>query len=112
VSTQATDEAHRIEALEYKDLAGAAVEAVRGATMEALVRVVEQTRRTRIVRRTDTYLHAEYRTRLGFVDDVEFLLDDATRRVHFRSASRVGHSDLGVNRKRMEGFRELYRTVR
>jgi uncharacterized protein (DUF1499 family) len=48
------------------------------------------------------YLRAEFRSRaFGFVDDVEFLFDDAAKRIDFRSASRVGYSDLGANRARM-----------
>jgi uncharacterized protein (DUF1499 family) len=49
------------------------------------------------------YLRAEFRsTLLGFTDDVEFLFDDAHKRIDFRSASRVGYYDFGANRARME----------
>lgn len=49
------------------------------------------------------YIHYEFTSLLfRFVDDVEFFADDNTRLVHFRSASRVGHSDLGANRNRMK----------
>ena len=49
------------------------------------------------------YLAFEFRSALfRFVDDVEFLFDEAAKEIRFRSASRVGHSDLGVNRKRMK----------
>jgi uncharacterized protein (DUF1499 family) len=55
------------------------------------------------VTKEDTYIQAEFRSAiLRFVDDVEFLFDERTKRLHFRSASRLGYSDLGVNRKRME----------
>ncbi len=37
-----------------------------------------------------------------FVDDVEIIIDAERRVFRFRSASRVGRSDLGVNRRRME----------
>ena len=43
----------------------------------------------------------------AFVDDVEILFDDASKIIHFRSASRVGYSDFGVNRRRMEEVRSL-----
>lgn len=39
-----------------------------------------------------------------FKDDVRFEVDEQARLLHFRSASRTGHSDLGVNRKRMESL--------
>lgn len=64
--------------------------------------------RTRLVDEDDSYLHYEFTTLLlRFVDDVEFLFDETTKTIHFRSASRTGYSDLGVNRKRMEQVRTL-----
>lgn len=59
-----------------------------------------------IITDQDQYLYAEFTSRLmGFVDDVEFLADPAAGLVHVRSASRLGQSDLGVNRKRIEEIR-------
>lgn len=60
-----------------------------------------------IIDRDDgTYLHATFVTPLfRFVDDLELRLDTANHRLHLRSASRVGRSDLGANRKRLETFR-------
>ena len=46
---------------------------------------------------------------MGFVDDVEFYLKaGATEEtvIQVRSASRLGYSDMGVNRERVEGIRE------
>jgi uncharacterized protein (DUF1499 family) len=43
---------------------------------------------------------------MRFVDDVEFRYDAAAEVVHVRSASRIGRSDLGANRKRIEALRE------
>jgi uncharacterized protein (DUF1499 family) len=52
------------------------------------------------------YLHFEFRSRIfGFVDDVECLLNETAGQVEIRSASRVGYSDLGVNRRRVEAIR-------
>ena len=63
--------------------------------------------RARLISETDNYLHFEFTSAIfRFVDDVEFLVDDEANVVHFRSASRVGHSDLGANRKRMEKISE------
>ena len=62
--------------------------------------------RTRLVEEDETYLHYEFTSLLlRFVDDVEFLFDDETKAIHFRSASRTGYGDLGVNRRRMEDIR-------
>ncbi len=53
------------------------------------------------------YLHFEFTSLVfRFVDDVEFLFDDEQAVVQFRSASRVGHSDLGANRRRMKKITE------
>jgi uncharacterized protein (DUF1499 family) len=65
--------------------------------------------RSRLVTSHESYLHVEFRSLiLGFVDDVEFSIDEPAGFIHFRFASRVGHSDLGVNRKRMEEIRRQF----
>ncbi len=57
---------------------------------------------------TDDYLHAECSSAVfGFVDDLELHLRPAEKLIAVRSASRVGHSDFGVNRKRVEQLRSL-----
>lgn len=64
--------------------------------------VVEKRPRTHLKSETGNTLHYTFESRIfGFVDDVEFLIDTAKKHIHFRSASRTGYSDLGVNRKRM-----------
>ncbi len=64
--------------------------------------------RTKLVEEDESYLHYEFTSLLlRFVDDVEFLFDDESKTIHFRSASRTGYGDLGVNRKRMEEIRSL-----
>ena len=61
-----------------------------------------------IVESGNGYLHAEFTSRLmRYVDDVEFLEDSTAGVIHVRSASRLGYSDLGVNRKRIENIRGL-----
>ena len=63
--------------------------------------------RARVVEVTDRYLHAEFTTPVfRFVDDVEFLL--AADAIHVRSASRLGWSDFGVNRRRVERLRRAF----
>ena len=52
------------------------------------------------------YFYAEFTSRwLGFVDDVEFYLDEKASVIHVRSASRLGRKDFGVNRQRVEAIR-------
>ena len=49
------------------------------------------------------YLRAEFTSTIfRFVDDLELRLDREQNEIHIRSASRVGYSDLGTNRKRVE----------
>jgi uncharacterized protein (DUF1499 family) len=62
-----------------------------------------------IVVATDEYVAATFSSSLfGFIDDVECRLDASPKRIQIRSASRVGHSDLGVDRKRMEAMPRLF----
>ena len=77
-----------------------------GVAISTIKEVVQDMERTKIVEETDNYLYAEFTSKLmGYVDDVEFYLDNSANVVHVRSASRLGQSDLGVNRKRVEEIR-------
>jgi uncharacterized protein (DUF1499 family) len=59
-----------------------------------------------VVTARDDYLHVEFTTPLlKFTDDAEFWLDPTAGVVQLRSASRLGESDLGTNRKRIEALR-------
>ncbi len=76
------------------------------ATMANLKLVIRSMPRTNIVKETNDYLYVEFKSKLmGFVDDVEFYLDRNSKTIQVRSASRLGESDLGVNRKRIEDIR-------
>jgi len=76
--------------------------------MPELRRAVESMTRATVIREEGNYIYAEYKSALmGYVDDVELLLDESARLVHVRSASRLGRSDFGVNRKRIEELRAL-----
>ena len=82
------------------------IEPLPSVSIPELQKVIEGMERTTIVESTDNYLYAEFQTKLmGFVDDVEFYLDKQENVVHVRSASRLGKSDLGLNRKRIEEIR-------
>ena len=80
--------------------------------LQASLRQVEQVLlgldEANIVESADGYLYAEFTSRLmRYVDDVEFLEDSTAGVIHVRSASRLGYSDLGANRKRIENIRGL-----
>jgi uncharacterized protein (DUF1499 family) len=101
VCSQAADPGHAIEPVAFTGKPADAWARVKAILM-ALPRV-------RIVTESETYLHAEFTSQVfRYVDDVELLLDEEKGVIHFRSASRAGHSDLGVNRKRMEAIREAF----
>ncbi len=73
------------------------------AAIARVIGILERLPRVRIVERRDNYFHATFTTLVfRFVDDVEFFADSETKLLHFRSASRIGYSDLGVNRRRMQ----------
>jgi len=74
---------------------------------QALVEFVEAQPRLTVVDQKPDYLRLEARTRLlRFVDDVEFHLRAGERQIAMRSASRIGYSDLGTNRRRLESVRQ------
>jgi len=78
-------------------------------TMEAaktkLIEIIKEMERTTITESSGTYIHSEFMTpTMKYVDDVEFFFDDANKVIHFRSASRKGYSDMGLNRKRMNAI--------
>ena len=100
VSTQAQDAGHAIAPIRYRKS--------RAEAKEALKEVIRSLPRTKLVEEEESYLHYESTSLLlRFVDDVVFLFDDESKTIHFRSASRTGYGDLGVNRTRMEQVRAL-----
>lgn len=65
-----------------------------------------------IVRVENGYLAATFKSPLfRFVDDVELRLDRPSGVIHIRSASRVGRSDLGKNRERVEAIRRRFNEI-
>ncbi|MCU0536987.1 MAG: DUF1499 domain-containing protein [Hydrococcus sp. Prado102] len=104
VSSQSTDVEHTIAPLTYKSSATDAL-----ANLKSIIQSQE---RAKIIAETDNYIYAEFASRwMGFVDDVEFYANKATGKIDVRSASRLGESDLGVNRQRVESIRELLNAI-
>jgi uncharacterized protein (DUF1499 family) len=101
VSSQSPGERHGMEAIPYATTMNEA----RGR----LRKIIQGMERSTIVTEREDYLHVEFRSAIfRFVDDVEFYLDDSRKLIHFRSASRTGNYDFGVNRRRMETIRKLF----
>jgi uncharacterized protein (DUF1499 family) len=96
VSSFANDETHTIAPLE--------------AGLEQIEQVLLDMGEANIVKAADNYLYAEFTSRImGYVDDVEFLFDQAQGVTNVRSASRLGYGDLGANRNRIEAIRQSIR---
>ncbi len=98
VSSQSSDVGHSIAPLTYSSSPEQAIAKLKS--------VINSLPRTKIITENKDYLYAEFKSALmGFVDDVEFYLDRKAKVIQVRSASRLGQSDLGVNRKRIETIR-------
>ncbi|MEO0014805.1 MAG: hypothetical protein RLZZ535_3194 [Cyanobacteriota bacterium] len=88
------------------DNAQAKIEPLPAVSIAEIKKVVDGMEGATIIEKNENYLYAEFKSKLmGYVDDVEFYLDFDTNGVQVRSASRLGKSDLGVNRKRVEEIR-------
>ena len=100
VSSHDPDPARRVDPIPFR---GTTKEA-----REAIETVVPSFPRATIVASSGNLVRAEFRSRLGFVDDVEFRIDEAAGVIHVRSASRTGYWDFGVNRRRVEAVRVAF----
>jgi uncharacterized protein (DUF1499 family) len=96
-----TDEEHGIKALP--------MHADAAATTAALKAVIAEMPRTKLLEEAPNYLRFQFTSGLmRYKDDLELHLVPEQGRVEVRSASRIGHSDLGANRARVEELRERY----
>jgi uncharacterized protein (DUF1499 family) len=76
-------------------------------SMQRLVQVVRAMKGSKIIEQKDDYLYVEFTSSLlRFVDDVEFYFPAVKNEIQVRSASRLGYSDFGVNRKRVKAIRQ------
>jgi len=58
----------------------------------------------------ENHIHAEITSRVfGFVDDLDLIISMEQQLIHVRSASRTGYYDFGVNRRRVEKLRSLFK---
>jgi uncharacterized protein (DUF1499 family) len=101
VSSQAERADQKIDPIKYS-----------GPMEEAKLRmrlVIDSMPGAKVLQEDRLFMHVEFQTLVfGFVDDVEFIMDDAHKVIHVRSASRLGYSDLGTNRRRVEKIRTLF----
>jgi uncharacterized protein (DUF1499 family) len=88
------DEDHYLEPLKY--------ETSKEQAQKNLESLLKKTSGAKVIKSTPEYLHVEFTSSIfRFIDDVEFNFSQDNL-IHFRSASRMGHSDLGANKKRIE----------
>jgi uncharacterized protein (DUF1499 family) len=99
VSSQARDEVHRISPLVFSDDPAQA--------FARLKQVLGHRRDTTLIKDRPGFLLVEFHTTF-FVDDGLFLLDEERQLIQVRSASRLGYSDLGKNRRRLEDIRQQF----
>ena len=101
VSSVDTDRGHLVQPLRF---AGPAVDA-----QYRLLNILNELKGVRVVTFEDNIVQSEFISSVfGFVDDVEFYFDDHKKIIDVKSASRVGFSDLGVNRRRIEKIRKRF----
>jgi uncharacterized protein (DUF1499 family) len=101
VSTMSQESSHGIAPITYQQSREKALAELKG--------VVKELGNAEIKEELNDYLWVECTSKLmGFVDDVEFYLPEDQKIIHVRSASRLGYSDMGVNRKRVERIRILF----
>ncbi len=98
VVSQGADLDHEIAPMTY--------DGDRDTVREALLKVLSVVPNTTVVEQRDDYIRTESTSKLlGFVDDAEFYLPAEESLIQVRSAARLGESDLGVNRRRLEQIR-------
>ncbi len=80
-----------------------------------ILKILHELNRAKVIVAEDNYIRAEFTSKVfRFVDDVEFYFPKTKSEemiIHVRSASRIGHSDLGANRKRIEQIRSKFKQV-
>jgi len=101
VNSQAKDDEHLIQPIIFT---GTSKE-----TQTRLLKILNEWNHTKITVAQNNYIRAEFVSKVfRFIDDVEFYFPETEGKettIHIRSASRVGYSDFGVNRKRIEQIR-------
>ncbi|MDX2499050.1 MAG: DUF1499 domain-containing protein [Deltaproteobacteria bacterium] len=107
VNSQAKDKKHYIEPI-----------LMTGTPLEVknhILKILNELKRAKIIVAEDHYIRVEFISKVfRFIDDLEFYFPNTKSKemtIHVRSASRVGHSDFGVNRKRIEQIRSKFKEI-
>jgi len=95
VSTQAKDESKFVEPFPFS---GNLEE-----TKKLLKEVCQSYGDVKVIKEETDYMHIVFTTgTMKYNDDVEFYFDEKNQLVHYRSESRIGYSDMGLNRERYD----------
>ena len=103
VSSQAQDPAHHIKPFTYTSS--------KIKAKKTILAILHSTSRAKIVVDEENFIHAEISSSLfGFIDDIQFFLNEKDKTIHIHSSSRTGYWDFGKNRDRLEEIRERFET--
>jgi uncharacterized protein (DUF1499 family) len=103
-SSQSDEAYYKVEPLPLKaDLA---------KTKAALLAAVESYGGGKVIEETETYIYVVFTTpTMKYKDDLEFYISESEGLVHYRSSSRIGYSDMGLNRTRYNEIAKLYSEI-
>ena len=100
VSSQTDDNEKLVEPLSFESIENA---------KKKVKRVLAQLSNNTVQTEHDNYIHVVFTTdTMRYKDDVELYFDQNQKLIHYRSQSRVGYSDKGLNRARYDNFAKLY----
>lgn len=104
VSSQTSIESKKVEPLAFNgDLEN---------SKRKILSIINNYKGTQIVKNEKNYIHVIFKTDvMRFKDDVEFYFDERNKLIHFRSASRVGYSDMGLNKERYNEIKNQYNSL-
>ena len=83
-------------------------QATAAAARQTLLDILAASEGATVERAEERFIHATFRSTLGFVDDVTFIVQPEAEIIDVKSSSRLGYYDFGVNRKRVEQLRARF----
>jgi uncharacterized protein (DUF1499 family) len=101
VSSQTDDKEKYVEPLNFiDDLTN---------SKSKVIGILDEYPGAKIIKNEDNYIYAIFTTgTMKYKDDVEFYFDENSNVIHYRSASRIGYSDMGLNRERYNAIAQKY----
>ena len=101
VNSDAQKAPHAIEPLPYTS----------DKSLDKIQKFLLENYKAKVIKKTPRYLHIVVTTRyFRFKDDLQFLVQPAEKIISVKSASRVGYSDFGTNKARIEALRKYLDT--